>query len=297
MGCHGDHALEKVQVGEWANCVEDQWEKSESSDTPDEPTTEPTPFDPTIPMNDAPVPPTGSTDSGGAKNRAFLNLPLANTDNDKFKVQWRKATLKDGALGAWSDGSPLDGNNTDDTIVYRAWIDFKPNVSKKFDGAIGGWDTTVGIVDLDDITSVLTGGKDGNTLFSANGLHQVAIEKVEGGNDKKLLIANPTEADPNGKKEVEVTGETVDVENLTITDVETNAGNPDYLLFDPAEDANETLRHPLIKFKIEDKGEKHKYVWTIKVNDTNLDSWKKKATVRGVADAPGEIEVHLNDDD
>ena len=279
--------------------IEDQWEKPATDGNSDETSAQPTPSGSQIPLSGAPplALSAGGADAEDAKNRAFLSLPLANTENDKFKVQWRKATLENGTVGPWSDGSPLDGNNTDDTLVYRAWIDFKPDAAKKFDGAIGGWDTSVGIVDLDDKTSALTGGTEGNTLFSANGLHKVAIEKVEGGKDKMLLLANPTAADPNGKKEVEVKGETVDVENLTITSVITNAGNPDYLLFDPAADAIEKMAHPSIKFKIEDKGEKHKYVWTIKVNDTNVPSWIKKATVRGVADAPGEVEVHLNDDD
>lgn len=120
--------------------IEDQWEKTDSDDA--EAVTD---------------------EAESVKNRAFLNLPLANTDTDKFVVQWRKATLKDGALGEWSDGSPLDGNDTDDTVIYRAWIDFKPDVPKKFEGAIGGWDTTVGIADLDPITGAPMGGEDAKT--------------------------------------------------------------------------------------------------------------------------------------
>jgi len=57
------------------------------------------------------------------------------------------------------------------------------------------------------------------------------------------------------------------VSNLVITDVVTNAGNADYIKFDP-DSADDSLRHPTISFRLKDDGDPHRYKWTVWIRRT-----------------------------
>ena len=89
------------------------------------------------------------------------------------------------------------------------------------------------------------------------------------------------------------------VGNLVLTDVTGNAGNPDYLKFDPfADDPSPNLK-PTISFKIVDAGDPHRYQWKVYVRDTRANEWnvdgEGNVLVEGETDGPGEVTAHLND--
>lgn len=84
------------------------------------------------------------------------------------------------------------------------------------------------------------------------------------------------------------------VDNLVITGAVTNAGNSDYFKFDPVS-TNSSLLHPSITFIIEDRGDPHRYRWTVQVKDTHLPTYIDVATVKGTGFGTGPVTVTLND--
>jgi len=74
----------------------------------------------------------------------------------------------------------------------------------------------------------------------------------------------------------------VEVKNLVIRDSIGNAGNPDYIKFDPESDDQE-LREPKITFNITDEGDPHAYEWWVYLRDTSAEDW----TVRGYVEISG----------
>ena len=179
----------------------------------------------------------------------------------------------------------------------------KPVVSNTARCGNASWNTTQGQTsDADGAGPLLP-----TTLLGHNGPHSVHIVAWGGSNwSQRESSAQALGNFPFEQKKLDGSGWeaqsfnnalptlTRNIGNLVIKDVSTSNGTQDYLLFDPAKEAEDKLRYPSIKFKIKDEGDPHKYLWTIKVNDTNAPSWIKKATVRGVASAPGEVIVQLN---
>jgi len=80
------------------------------------------------------------------------------------------------------------------------------------------------------------------------------------------------------------------VGNLVITDVETNAGNADYLKLDLDSD-DPQLQSPDIRFTITDIGDPHRYAWRVHIRDTSVEEWSPEGYVAltGTAEAPGEV--------
>ncbi|MEO6908315.1 MAG: hypothetical protein ABI210_10540 [Abditibacteriaceae bacterium] len=174
-----------------------------------------------------------------------------------FNGNWEKWTGTD-----WSAvGNPHAANTSDQEVKYRSKL---------------LWTTT-----LPEIV-------DNHKLWGHNGSHEV-----------KLLQNVAFEAGDGSGQPANVTVDvkTPDVENLVIEDAKaddgTTAGNLDYIKFD--KDSTDTnFKTPTIRFTIKDKGNANKYLWTIRVIDTNGLTWVNSATIRGKANQPGEVVVKLN---
>ena len=85
------------------------------------------------------------------------------------------------------------------------------------------------------------------------------------------------------------------VGNLVVTDVETSAGNADYLLFDPeSEDPN--LKNPWLSFTITDEGDPHQYVWVVYLKPTRVVGWPEEGTcyMWGWETGPGQVTAVWN---
>ncbi len=89
------------------------------------------------------------------------------------------------------------------------------------------------------------------------------------------------------------TFDSADVQNLVIHDVVTNAGNADFVLFDPV--PGSTYNQPTVTFKIVDDGPEHGlFQWAVYLRDTRLAAWTDYATLTGTTTSPGEVTATFN---
>jgi hypothetical protein len=76
--------------------------------------------------------------------------------------------------------------------------------------------------------------------------------------------------DPTIQEET-VKKSTADVQNLVIKDLKSSNGTVDYFKYDP--NGDDSLKRPEISFKIEDKGDPHKYGYMVFMRQTGRGSW------------------------
>lgn len=68
----------------------------------------------------------------------------------------------------------------------------------------------------------------------------------------------------------------------------TNAGNPDYIVFDP-ESNDPSRRQPWISFRIVDEGDPHQYEWRVYIKSTAREEWEDYAVITGTSKGPGKV--------
>jgi hypothetical protein len=91
----------------------------------------------------------------------------------------------------------------------------------------------------------------------------------------------------------------VNVQNLVVTNVSGNAGNSDYIKFNPAGDDN--LKHPKIKFSFKNDADPqsfpNRYQWWLWIRKTTVNQPSSFSTYEGYIDAPGEKTITVNSTD
>jgi hypothetical protein len=187
---------------------------------------------------------------------------------------WQKYYDPEGAseLGWWeAPEAPSAATSSDGAVRYRYLLGWNSAIETP-GGYWNGAQTVTG------------------KLWGHNGAHQMSLRAVDGNETAQIAFTSDAgglslTAQPENKE--------VTIGNLIVTEVTGNAGNPDYIKFDPL--STETnLRNPVIRFNIEDDGNPHHYVWTIKISDTNRPAWIKTATIKGTANGPGPVSIRIN---
>ncbi len=206
-----------------------------------------------------------------------LSIPFGN----RWQV-WhnRNPALSPGYVDFTSSYSFLFGNCTDfnesnSTTVYYTTIINWNSTNSFFNN---DWDSTNSFID--PINGILLGH---------NGAHSVSIVKVDGVSGNEVCFTNS-----GGQYICHPEQTEYNLKNVVINEVSTNQieGKTDYIKFDPLSD-DDSLKEPVINFKIDDLDEGFNYYWTLKV-------WSMKPgdysylSFQGQRLNPGLVSVALN---